>query len=101
MVFGKGSTIIKLKDEYVKTLKPGEYILKVSYKNGTDVETTFKIAQNDNITNETTNTQPNDETNPPTGDNILVILVIFIFSIIGLVGTFILSKKTKENVSRI
>jgi len=40
----EGSTVITFNDEYTKTLKNGNYELKVTFKDGTEAETTFTVA---------------------------------------------------------
>lgn len=81
-----GSTIITLKQSYIETLKGGEHVLKVAFKDGAEVETKFTIAKSEEAKTTTI-------TNPKTGDNIIVYVVIAIISILGLATTIIVRKK--------
>lgn len=65
----EGSTIITFNKEYTDSLEAGEHSLKIAVSNGS-AQTTF------NIVEKTTS-------NPPTGDNILLFVGLFIVTIIG------------------
>ena len=102
-----GSTIIKLKKEFVDTLSVGEHTLKVVFNDGGEAETTFTIAkkaENNNNNENNTPSKPEDKeemkdngSNPKTGDNIMLYVAIASMSIIGLVATTIVAKKKKMN----
>ena len=103
-----GSTIVTLKDSFIKTLSSGTHTLKMIYIDNT-IETTFMIKKN-NTSGQSTNTDStvdNNETNPistdlaslpninnpGTGDNIMFYVTMLILSIIGLVGIIIIKRK--------
>lgn len=102
-----GSTIIVLNKDYVDTLAVGEHRLKVAFADGGEAETTFTIAkkaENNNNNENNTPSKPEDkeemkdnESNPKTGDNIMLYVAIASMSIIGLVATTIVAKKKKMN----
>ena len=119
-----GSTIITLKDAYLKTLSVGEHTLKVTFTDGGEAATKFAIAKkveenenkdnnnnnkndnnnnnkNDNIDNNTSNTESKNKeeniSNPKTGDNVMLYVAIASMSILGLGATTIASKKKKMN----
>ena len=114
-----GSTIITLKDAYLKTLSVGEHTLKVAFTDGGEATTKFEIAKkieenkdnnnnnndnsdnNDNIDNTTSNTENENKeeniANPKTGDNVMLYVTIASMSILGLGATTIVSKKRKMN----
>ena len=117
-----GSTIITLKDAYLKTLSVGEHTLKVAFTDGGETTTKFVIAKkveenkdndnnnnnnndnsdkNDNIDNNTSNTENENKeesiSNPKTGDNVMLYVTIASMSILGLGATTIVSKKRKIN----
>lgn len=108
-----GSTVITLKDEYLKTLSVGEHSLKVAFLNDGKAITKFTIKEkqqnevpkdnkntententennkneekqeNKNLTN---NDVQNDNTNvnPKTGDNVIVYFALATISILGIV----------------
>ena len=90
-----GSTIITLKDEYLKTLSVGEHTLKVAFSDNGEAITKFTIKekqQNTNIEDNKNNEENNNLTsndvqkdntsvNPKTGDNIITIVMLFATSI--------------------
>lgn len=103
-----GSTIVTLKDIFIKTLSSGTHTLKMIYIDNT-IETTFMIKKN-NTSGQSTNTDgtvDNNETNPiltdleslpntnnpGTGDNIMLYVTMLIFNIIGLVGIILIKRK--------
>ena len=108
-----GSTIIVLNKDYVDTLAVGEHTLKVAFADGGEAETTFTIARKveDNNNNEDNNENNNEnntpskpenkeemkdnDSNPKTGDNIMLYVAIASISIIGLGATTIVAKKKK------
>ena len=122
-----GSTIITLKDAYLKTLSVGEHTLKVAFTDGGETTTKFVIAKkveenkdnnsnnnnsnknnnkdnsnkNDNIDNTTSNTENENKkeniSNPKTGDNVMLYVTIASMSILGLGATTIASRKRKMN----
>ena len=119
-----GSTIITLKDAYLKTLSVGKHTLKVTFTDGGEAATKFVIAKkveenenkdnnnnnkndnnnnnkNDNIDNNTSNTESKNKeeniSNPKTGDNVMLYVAIASMSILGLGATTIASKKKKMN----
>ena len=119
-----GSTVITLKDEYLKTLSVGEHTLKVAFSDNGEAITKFTIkekqqneTQEDNKnTNNTGNTekeeQPennnvtnndvqkdNTSTNPKTGDNVIVYAVLFAIALLGII-TLIIVNNTKRKNSR-
>ena len=119
-----GSTVITLKDEYLKTLSVGEHTLKVTFSDNGEATTKFTIkekqqneTQEDNKnTNNTGNTekeeQPennnvtnndvqkdNTNTNPKTGDNVIVYAILFAIALLGII-TLIIVNNTKRKNSR-
>ena len=119
-----GSTVITLKDVYLKTLSVGEHILKVAFSDNGEAITKFTIkekqqneTQEDNKnTNNTGNTekeeQPennnvtnndvqkdNTNTNPKTGDNVIVYAILFAIALLGII-TLIIVNNTKRKNSR-
>ena len=71
-----GSTILTLKDSFIKTLGSGTHTLKMIYIDNT-IATTFNIKKN----------------NPETGDNIMFYVKMLIISTIGLIGTILIKKE--------
>ena len=72
-----GSTIITLKDAYLKTLSVGEHTLKVAFTDGGEATTKFEIAKkieenkdNDNNDNNDNNNNNNNNDNSNKNDNI-------------------------------
>ena len=78
-----GSTKIIFKKEYMDSLDSGNHTLKVLLGNGQAVETTFTIQK---IIN-----------NPQTGDNIMIYIILFSVSIMGLAGIIIINKNKKRS----
>ena len=90
-----GSTVITLKDEYLKTLSVGEHTLKVAFSDNGEAITKFTIKekqQNTNIEDNKNNEENNNLTsndvqkdntsvNPKTGDNIITSVMLFATSI--------------------
>ena len=78
----EGSTVITLNNNYAKKLSAKDHTLKVTVADG-DVETKFTIQNKIN--------------NPQTGDNILLYVSLLGFSIVGLVGLVLYTKRKKIN----
>ena len=72
-----GSTIITVKNDYLKTLKVGTYTLTAKYENGKSIDATFKVAETENGEDNTTA----KDTIPQAGNNLIGIAVISIISI--------------------
>lgn len=83
-----GNTIITLKRSYLETLNVGEHKLKVSFKDGAEVETKFEVAK---APVEETNTEITS--NPKTFDNITIYIAIAVMSATGLGMTAIVRKR--------
>lgn len=92
-----GSTIVTLKNDYLKTLAVGTHLLTVVYTDG-DCSTNFEIksTQNPVIPEQTSNTQP---TSPQTGDNSHMSLWVALLFISGscLVGITVYRRKKNYN----
>lgn len=109
-----GSTVITLKDEYLKTLSVGEHTLKVAFSDNGEAITKFTIKEkqqgtniedNENTKNEENqenNNLPNNDvkkdntitnTNPKTGDNIAVYISVFAVAVAGITATMIIKKR--------
>lgn len=108
-----GSTIITLKDAYLKTLSVGEHTLKVTFSDSGEAITKFTIKEkqqniksedNKNTENEMQsesnniikNEKNNNMTNPKTGDNIVVYFGIFVVAILGIITLTIVNTKKKK-----
>ena len=117
-----GSTVITLKDEYLKTLSVGEHTLKVAFSDNGEAITKFTIKEkqqnetqednkntentgntekeeqpeNNNVTN---NDAQKDNTNPKTGDNVIVYAVLFAIALLGIIALIIVNN-TKRKKSR-
>ena len=106
----EGSTIITLKNDYLKNLKSGTYELKITYTNSSSVTTNFIIEEkeemkDDNILeeddkkdnileeNKDNDTVISNEENPKTGDNILSYIFIMIVSLVSIMGSILYLKK--------
>lgn len=101
-----GSTIITFSKEYIDTLAIGQHTLKVAFTDGGEAKTTFTIArqfeENNNNENVSLNTENKEEmkdndSNPKTGDNVMLYIAIVSMSIIGLGATTVAVKKNKTN----
>ena len=95
-----GSTIITLKDEYLKTLSVGEYTLKVAFSDNGEAITKFAIKekqQNTENRNSANNDVQNDNTitNPKTGDNVIAYFVLFTIVLLGII-TLVIVNNTKR-----
>ena len=119
-----GSTIITLKDAYLKTLSVGEHTLKVTFSDNGEAITKFTIKEKQQNTNtednkntgnteNTENTKDEEKqennnlnnndikkdntiTNPKTGDNIIVYFVMFSIAILGIITLVIVNAKRKN-----
>ena len=107
-----GSTIITLKDAYLKTLSVGEHTLKVAFSDNGEAITKFTIKEKQQNTNtENTKNEENQENNnlanndvkkdntivnPKTGDNVIVYLVMFSIAVIVIVTLVIVNTKRKK-----
>ena len=118
-----GSTVITLKDEYLKTLSVGEHTLKVAFSDNGEAITKFTIKEkqqnetpednkntgstentekeeqpeNNNVTNN--DVQKENTNNPKTGDNVIVYAVLFAIALLGII-TLIIVNNTKRKNSR-
>ncbi len=116
-----GSTVITLKDEYLKTLSVGEHTLKVAFSDNGEAITKFTIKEkqqnetqednkntentgntekeeqpeNNNVTNNDAQ-KDNTNTNPKTGDNVIVYAVLFAIAILGIVTLVIINNKKSK-----
>ena len=112
-----GSTVITLKDEYLKTLSVGEHTLKVAFSDNGEAITKFTIKEkqqnetpedskntgstentekeeqpeNNNVTNN--DVQKENTNNPKTGDNIITSVVLFVTSIATIGALTIVNRK--------
>ena len=101
----EGSTIVTLKDSYLKSLSIGEHTLKVVFSDGITSKTKFIIKEKDKseIKKDTINTieetkSNGNSLNPKTGDNITTYITLFIISVLGVVTSVITNnKKKREN----
>lgn len=95
-IIAKGSTVLNLKDEYLKTLDFAKYKLTVTYTNGSSATTTFTIGEEQNITT------PIEDTvdNPNTFDGILFYGGLGLVSIIGLATVGIYFNKYAHKKAR-
>ena len=107
-----GSTVITLKDEYLKTLSVGEHTLKVAFSDNGEAITKFTIKEkqqntniednkneqkqeNNNLTNNDVQKE-NTIVNPKTGDNVIVYFVMFSIAILGIITLAIVNTKRKK-----
>lgn len=116
-----GSTIIILKDEYLKTLSIGKHTLKVAFSDGKNAVTNFEIKskqENINVDNnnenneeqknsiinnneESTNIQKeNNSMNPKTGDNVIVYFALFTITILLIVTLVIINNKKRKKLRK-
>ena len=87
----EGSTVLTLKNEYLKALEEGIYELTVTYTTGASATTTFIIEkQEDDIPYEKVE---NTIDNPKTYDSILFYIGLGLVSVVGLIGTGVYLKK--------
>lgn len=116
-----GSTIIILKDEYLKKLSIGKHTLKVAFSDGKNAVTNFEIKskqENINVDNnnenneeqknsiinnneESTNIQKeNNSMNPKTGDNVIVYFALFTITILLIVTLVIINNKKRKKLRK-
>ena len=124
-----GSTVITLKDEYLKTLSVGEHTLKATFTDGGEATTKFIVKAkqqnidkeddkktenegrqestnivNTNIVNDEKDNniqKENNSMNPKTGDTVIVYFVLFAISIVGIITLVMINrKKVKNNIKR-
>ena len=98
-----GSTIVTLKNEYLKTLSEGEHKITCVYTDG-EVSTNFEIKESGEIYENSDNSKT-EETyenldNPKTGDNSNVFLwtSLFAISALSVLGITVYNKKKKSIV---
>lgn len=89
----KGSTLVTLKNEYLSTLAPGKYTLKVEYSDGGYSAATFEIKETSQQAE--SEVQPEElPKNPDTYDGIANSIIFIIISLLGLsISTMYLKKK--------
>ena len=88
-----GSTVITLNKEYVDTLSVGEHTIKVEFSDNGSVTTKFEVKAKQVNTEKTENI-----TNPQTGDNIGIYIILSIISVLGIATTVVINnKKKREN----
>ena len=88
-----GSTVITLNKEYVDTLSVGEHAIKVEFSDGGLATTKFEVKAKQVNTEKT-----EDITNPQTGDNIGIYIILSIISVLGIAATVVINnKKKREN----
>ena len=111
-----GSTVITLKDEYLKTLFVGEHTLKAAFSDNGEAITKFTIKEKqqntntednkntENEENKEDNNLPNNNvkkdntitnTNPKTGDNVIVYFAMFSIALLGIITLAIVNVKRK------
>jgi len=86
----EGSTVVTLKESYLKTLANGNYTVTAEFENGT-AETTLKVAVK-------TGTSTSSTASPPTGDNSIIWLWIALTAAsLGSLGVLaVISKKRRK-----
>ena len=90
-----GSTIIILKNEYLKTLSTGKHTLKVLFAGGKETVTEFEINQKqENVTN------TNSISNPQTGDEVITYFVFLAISAIGIITIAAINSKKSKNENK-
>ena len=92
-----GSTIVILKDSFLKTLSSGPHTIKMIYIDNT-IETSFTVENNNQQSNTNDSEKSNSKSttkkhNPETSDNIMYYIVKLGLSIIVLVGAIYIKKK--------
>ena len=88
-----GSTVITLNKEYVDTLSVGEHTIKVEFSDNGSATTKFEVKAKQVNTEKTENI-----TNPQTGDNIGIYIMLSIISVLGIATTVVINnKKKREN----
>ena len=77
----EGSTIIKLKKSYTKSLKNGKHSISISYKNGSKPVTSFNVKE------------INSEVNPKTLDNIVMYIAITVLSLVIIISLIVIVRR--------
>ena len=123
-----GSTVITLKDEYLKTLSVGEHTLKVAFSDNGEATTKFTIkekqqnetpedSKNTENTGSTENTEKEEQpennnvtnndvqkdntiANPKTGDNVIVYAILFAIAILGIITLVIVNNIKRKNLRK-
>ena len=125
-----GSTVITLKDEYLKTLSVGEHTLKVTFSDNGEATTKFTIkekqqnetpedsknTENTGSTENTENTEKEEQpennnvtnndvqkentNNPKTGDNVIVYAVLFAIALLGIIALVIVNNIKRKNLRK-
>ena len=85
-----GSTIVTLKDSFLKTLSAGTHTLKMIYIDN-EIETTFTIEKIEKSSSQTLSN--NDKENPSTGDDINIYISILVLSLLGSIMSIIYLKQ--------
>ena len=85
-----GSTVITLNKEYVDTLSVGEHTIKVEFSDNGSATTKFEVKAKQVNTEKTENI-----TNPQTGDNIGIYIMLSIISVLGIATTVVINNKKK------
>jgi hypothetical protein len=92
-----GSTIVTLKDSFLKTLSAGTHTLKMLYIDN-EIETTFQIEK---VNTPSPGTIPNEIIdNPTTGDKLYLYISLLGLSLLGLSVDIILLRTTKKSNNR-
>lgn len=97
-----GSTIIVLKDKYLKTLSVGKHTLKVAFSDRKEALTKFEIKEKQqtvNIENNEKNSnvqKENSSVNPKTGDNVILYFILSAISIVGIVTLVVINVKKRK-----
>lgn len=89
----EGSTIIKLKKNFVDTLDEGEHTLTVLFNDNNVATTSFTVTRNSDDKDNEIKTSNNEINNPATGDNIMLYVLMLVLGMMGLSGTVLLKKK--------
>lgn len=88
-----GSTVITLNKEYVDTLSVGEHTIKVEFSDNGSATTKFEVKAKQVNTEKTENI-----TNPQTGDNIGIYIILSIISVLGIAATVVINNKKKREI---
>ena len=89
-----GSTVITLNKEYVDTLSVGEHTIKVEFSDNGSATTKFEVKEKQVNTEKTEKTE--NITNPQTGDNIGIYIMLSIISVLGIATTVVINNKRKR-----
>ena len=88
-----GSTIITLFDEYLKMLAVGKHTIKFVFNDGGEATTNFEIKVKEIENTEEKSDNLENITNPDTGDNLVMSIVLGVSSLVLLLGIVIFLKK--------